>query len=155
MLNPSVSLNEMAENNKQRRRLIALIKSLGGGGGRGVFHSPSPLLKPTFVTFVDMWDDNFSFVLFVYYFLQVWSTPESIATLPPFGPIEGYKWFDQISSQWESQKNRFAFISFGKKQFLLPCIWNLPFMSTASEHNMQHPIWVKFKTYVVFTPNTK
>jgi hypothetical protein len=23
----------------------------------------------------------------------------SIATLPPFGPIEGYKWFDQISSQ--------------------------------------------------------
>ncbi len=26
-------------------------------------------------------------------------TPESIATLPPFGPIEGQKWFDQISSQ--------------------------------------------------------
>jgi hypothetical protein len=25
--------------------------------------------------------------------------PESIATLPPFGPIEGQKWFDQISSQ--------------------------------------------------------
>jgi hypothetical protein len=24
---------------------------------------------------------------------------ESIATLPPFGPIEGQKWFDQISSQ--------------------------------------------------------
>ncbi len=57
---------------------------------------------------------------------------ESIATLPPFGPIEGYKWFDQISSQWESQKNRFAFISFGKNQFLPPCFWNRPFMSTAS-----------------------
>jgi hypothetical protein len=25
--------------------------------------------------------------------------PESIATLPPFRPIEGQKWFDQISSQ--------------------------------------------------------
>ncbi len=24
---------------------------------------------------------------------------ESIATLPPFGPIEGHKWFVQISSQ--------------------------------------------------------
>jgi hypothetical protein len=24
---------------------------------------------------------------------------ESIATLPPFGPMEGHKWFDQISSQ--------------------------------------------------------
>jgi hypothetical protein len=54
---------------------------------------------------------------------------ESIATLPPFGPIEGNKWFDQISSQWESQKNRFVFISFGKIQFLPPCIWNLPFVS--------------------------
>ncbi len=48
---------------------------------------------------------------------------ESIATLPPFGPIEGQKWFDQIPSQWESQKNRFALISFGKIQFLPPCIW--------------------------------
>ncbi len=56
-------------------------------------------------------------------------TPESIATIPPFGPMEGQKWFDQISSQWESQKNRFAFISFGKIQFLPPCIWNIPFMS--------------------------
>ncbi len=55
--------------------------------------------------------------------------PESIATLPPFGPIEGHKWFDQISSQWESQKNRFALIYFGKIRFLPPCIWNLPFMS--------------------------
>jgi hypothetical protein len=24
---------------------------------------------------------------------------ESVATLPPFSPIEGQKWFDQISSQ--------------------------------------------------------
>ncbi len=58
---------------------------------------------------------------------QFW--PKSIATLPPFGPIEGHKWFDQISSQWESQKNRFALIYFGKIQFLPPCIWDLPFMS--------------------------
>ncbi len=40
--------------------------------------------------------------------------PESVATLPTFGPIEGQKWFDQISSQWKSQKNRFALIYFGK-----------------------------------------
>ncbi len=39
------------------------------------------------------------------------------------------KWFFQISSQWESQKNRFAFISFGKIQFLPPCIWYLPFVA--------------------------
>jgi hypothetical protein len=25
--------------------------------------------------------------------------PESVATLPPVSPIEGQKWFDQISSQ--------------------------------------------------------
>ncbi len=60
-----------------------------------------------------------------------WST-ESVATLPPFSPIEGQKWFDQISSQWESQKNRFALIYFGNIQFLPSCIWNLPFMSAAS-----------------------
>ncbi len=59
--------------------------------------------------------------------------PESVATLPPFSPIEGQKWFDQISSQWESQKNRFALTYIGKIQFLPPCIWILPFMSTASE----------------------
>ncbi len=58
--------------------------------------------------------------------------PESVATVPPFSPIEGQKWFDQISSQWESQKNRLALIYFGKIQFLPPCIWNLPFMSTTS-----------------------
>jgi hypothetical protein len=45
---------------------------------------------------------------------------ESVATLPPFGPIEGQKWFDRISSQWESQKNRFALIYFGKIRFYLP-----------------------------------
>jgi hypothetical protein len=59
---------------------------------------------------------------------------ESIATVPPFGPIEGHKWFDQFSSQWESQKNRFAFIYFGKIQFLPACIWNLPF---SCEHETQ------------------
>jgi hypothetical protein len=46
---------------------------------------------------------------------------ESVTTPPPFGPIEGNKWFDQISSQWESQRNRFEFTSFGKIQFLPPC----------------------------------
>ncbi len=49
-------------------------------------------------------------------------------------PIGGNKWFGQIYSQWESQKNRFALISFRKIQFLPPCIWNLPFISTASVH---------------------
>ncbi len=58
-------------------------------------------------------------------------SPESIATLPPFGPIEGHIVivFFQISSQWEFQKNRFAFTSFCKIQFLSPCIWDLPFVS--------------------------
>ncbi len=60
---------------------------------------------------------------------KAYRSAESVATLPPFGPIEGHKWFDQISSQWESKKNWFALISFGKIQFLPPCIWNLPFMS--------------------------
>jgi hypothetical protein len=50
-------------------------------------------------------------------------------SVPPFGPMEGQKWFAQISNQWEIQKNRFALISVGKIQFLPPCIWNLPFMS--------------------------
>jgi hypothetical protein len=27
------------------------------------------------------------------------SNPESVVTLPSFSPIEGQKWFDQISSQ--------------------------------------------------------
>ncbi len=57
------------------------------------------------------------------------SCTESVATLPPFGPVEGQKWFDRISSQWESQKNRFALIYFGKIRFLPPCISNIPFMS--------------------------
>ncbi len=42
---------------------------------------------------------------------------ESIATLPPFGPIQRKKWFDQMSSQWESRKNRLAFISSEKSSF--------------------------------------
>ncbi len=58
--------------------------------------------------------------------IQHQEDPASIATLPLFGPIEGHKWFFQTSSQWESQKNRFAFISFGKIHFLPPCIWDLP-----------------------------
>ncbi len=35
-------------------------------------------------------------------------SPESIATLTPFGPIGGHRLVFQISSQWESQKNRFS-----------------------------------------------
>jgi hypothetical protein len=83
-------------------------------------------------------------------------TTESIATLPPFSdfsPIEGQKWFDQISSQWESQKNRFALIYFGKIQFLPPCIWNLPFMSAASAEWVTEmygfAIWRKIKAMSV------
>jgi hypothetical protein len=46
------------------------------------------------------------------------------------GRIEGHLWFSQISSQWETQTNRFALISFGKIQFLPPsCICDFPFMS--------------------------
>jgi hypothetical protein len=74
------------------------------------------------------------------------SNPVSIATLPPFGPIEGHKWFGQISSQWESQKNRFALISFGKIQFLPPCIWNLPFMSYGLRiHNCVEKWYTKYR----------
>jgi hypothetical protein len=72
---------------------------------------------------------NYSDVVQHYYRGGILWITESIATLPPFGLTVGHKWFDQISSHWGSQKNRFAFISFGKIQFLPPCIWNLPFMS--------------------------
>jgi hypothetical protein len=58
---------------------------------------------------------------------SLFSFPESTATLPSFGPIEGRNSFFHISSQWESQKNLFAFIFFGKIQFLPPCIWDLPY----------------------------
>jgi hypothetical protein len=50
---------------------------------------------------------------------RCWSYTESIATLPPFGPVEEHQWFFQISSQWESQKNWFAFISLAKSSFYL------------------------------------
>ncbi len=76
------------------------------------------------------------------------SCTESVATLPPFSPIEGQKWFDQISSQWESQKNRFSLIYFGKIQFLPPCIWNLPFMSTASVKRVTIRIPIDIKHFV-------
>ncbi len=51
-------------------------------------------------------------------------TTQSIDTLPPFSPIEGHKWFFQISSQRESQKSRFALISFGKN----PVFTSLPLL---------------------------
>jgi hypothetical protein len=50
-----------------------------------------------------------------------------------FGPIEGHKWFFQLSSQWESQKNRFAFIFFGKSSFSLPAFEISRSCRTASE----------------------
>ncbi len=59
---------------------------------------------------------------------------ESRATLPPFNPIEEHKWFFQIFSQGESQKNQFAFISFGKIQFLPPCILDFLCMSYVQPH---------------------
>ncbi len=43
--------------------------------------------------------------------------------------VKGHNWFFQISSQWESQKNRSAFISFGKILFEPPCIWDHLLMS--------------------------
>jgi hypothetical protein len=71
------------------------------------------------------------------------SSPESEATLYPFGPIEGNKWFIQISSQWESQKNRFACFSLGKTQFYLPAFEISRSCLTASEHSSQcfQQIW--------------
>jgi hypothetical protein len=63
-----------------------------------------------------------------------------IATLPPFGPIEGHKWFFQLSSQWESRKSRFAFISFGKIQFYLPAFEISRSCRTASDL----PLWEVF-----------
>ncbi len=66
------------------------------------------------------------------YVRTLWSTYRVHSHAPSIRSHRGIRWFDQISSQWESQKNRFAFISFGKNQFLPPFIWNLPFMSTAS-----------------------
>ncbi len=40
----------------------------------------------------------------IYLFLQNpvlhFRSPESIVTVPPFGPIEGQKWFFHISSRW-------------------------------------------------------
>jgi hypothetical protein len=49
--------------------------------------------------------------------LVIENPPESIATLPPFGPIEGHKWFFKISSQCESlRRTGLHFTSFGKIQ---------------------------------------
>jgi hypothetical protein len=45
--------------------------------------------------------------------------------VPLWDWMEGAWLRTQISSQWESQKNRFALNYFGKIQFLPPCIWNL------------------------------
>ncbi len=38
-------------------------------------------------------------IVFVLLLRKIYQDPESVATLPPFGPIEGQVWFDQISSQ--------------------------------------------------------
>ncbi len=65
--------------------------------------------------------------------LRKWET-ESIATLPPsIQSHRGTIWFDQISSQWESQKKWFAFISFGKIQFFLPAFETSRSCQTASD----------------------
>jgi hypothetical protein len=74
---------------------------------------------------------------------------ESVATLPPFGPIEGQKWFDRISSQWESQKNRFSLIYFGKIRFLPPCIWNIPFVS----YSLWTMNWVGHNHFILLQRN--
>jgi hypothetical protein len=68
-------------------------------------------------------------IVFALLLRKIYQDPESVATPPPFCPIEGQKWFDQISSQWESEESRFAVIFFGKIRFLPPCIWNISSMS--------------------------
>ncbi len=57
---------------------------------------------------------------------------ESIATLPPFGPRKGHKWFDQISSQWESQKSHSSLSA--KFSFYLPAFEIFRSCRTASEY---------------------
>ncbi len=57
--------------------------------------------------------------------------PEAEAALSPFGHRGTWLVF-QISSQWETRKNRFAFISFGKVLFWPPCVWYQLFMATGS-----------------------
>ncbi len=47
-------------------------------------------------------------------YLYCWQCTGAETGLPPLGAIEGHNWFFLISSQWESQKNWSAFISFGK-----------------------------------------
>jgi hypothetical protein len=70
-----------------------------------------------------------------------------LATLPPFGPIEGQKkWFDQISSQWESQKNRTGLqwsIS-AKSSFFFPAFEISRSCRTASwvQHNVVADQWL-------------
>jgi hypothetical protein len=57
---------------------------------------------------------------------------------PPFGPIEGQKWFFQFSSQSESQNNRFAFIYFSKSGFYLPAFEISHSCRTASADRSNH-----------------
>ncbi len=98
-------------------------------GTKVVWPDFQPMRVPEEPLCIDLFRQNLTCLHLKY---PIYVVPESVATLLPFSPIEGQKWFDQISSQWESQKNRFALNYFGKIQFLPPCIWNLPFMSTAS-----------------------
>ncbi len=51
---------------------------------------------------------------------------ESIATLPPFSPIEGHKWFFQISAN-DSLRKTSLHLSLLAKSSLSLCIWDLPF----------------------------
>jgi hypothetical protein len=77
-----------------------------------------------YLYFMSLSDFLFHSILFDIYLYIVRPQPRFFHAVP-FG------FFSQISSQWESRsrKNQFAFISFGKIQFLPPCIWDLPFMS--------------------------
>ncbi len=88
------------------------------------------------------------------------SHPESIATLPPFGAIEGHKFF-QISSLWESQKNWFASISFrlwAKSSFYLPVFEISRLCRTVSElwKSARHTDELIFRTAqnAYFVPNS-
>ncbi len=56
----------------------------------------------------------------IFSIMQSLCTPEAVVTLPPFGPIEGQKWFFQISSQWESQRTGLHLSLSAKSSFYLP-----------------------------------
>ncbi len=62
-------------------------------------------------------------------------------SVPPFGPIEGQKWFFQISSQWESQKNQLHLLISAKSSFYLPAFEIFRSCRTASGRRSSMSTW--------------